>query len=78
MADTLNHSGVLVVRAWVEGAAACTFRARISGYQGASPYEQPVATAASVDELCNAVRLWLEELLRAAEGAAEEEGGSGH
>jgi hypothetical protein len=74
MADTLNHSGVLVVRAWIECANACTFRARVSGYHGESPYEQAVASAATVDELCDAVRLWLEELLRAAGAAAEDEG----
>jgi hypothetical protein len=60
-----ERSGVLVLRAWVEGAAAQGLRVRITRVTGAvdDAIVEPVSsTFATVDDACTMVRVWLQEL----------------
>ena len=61
-----DRTGVLVLRAWVEGADSQGLRVRIirmtQSIQGA--VVEPVSSAsATVDGVCATVRAWLEELV---------------
>jgi hypothetical protein len=68
----MEHSGVLVVRAWVEGRRAEGLRARITCSIADGLGEDRVTAAATIDEVCDEVRVWLESLVSAAEGASRE------
>jgi hypothetical protein len=54
-----ERTGVLVVRAWVEGEAPQAFRARLTRSLDVSSLDEVESTAASIDEVCEQVRVWL-------------------
>jgi hypothetical protein len=59
------RTGVLVLRAWVEGAGDQGLRVRITRITGAVhdiTVEPMSSTFATVDGTCTMVRVWLEEL----------------
>jgi hypothetical protein len=57
--DTSESSGgILILRAWVEGEG---LRVRITQVIGRT--ERPVTAVATVNEVCETVRHWLEELI---------------
>jgi hypothetical protein len=63
-----ERAGVIVIRVWLEGNAASGLRARITAAndltaEGEAAREQPVALAASIDEVVAAVSEWLEEFV---------------
>jgi hypothetical protein len=70
---TLDHdrSAALVIRVWLEGGTE-GFRARLTTAPSSDPSRpgetRTVAVAASPGEALDAVRSWLEELLRGAAG----------
>ena len=63
MVRTLDRSGVLVVRAWVEGGTTAGLRARIIQSRDLTSTEQLVTTTSTVDEILATVRTWLDALL---------------
>jgi hypothetical protein len=62
MARNEERSGVLVVRAWVEGAPG-ELRARITQSRGLTVDDQIETAASNVSEVLIIVRNWLETLL---------------
>jgi hypothetical protein len=62
MTRIAESSGVLVARAWVEGAAG-GLRVRITQSRGSAVDEQVEMVAANVGEVLVIVRDWLEALL---------------
>lgn len=58
-----ERSGVLVVRAWVEGGTQAGLRARITQSRDLTSSEQIMTTTATVEEIIDTVRVWLESLL---------------
>jgi hypothetical protein len=54
-----ERTGVLVVRAWVEGDTPQAFRARLTRSLDVSSPGEVESTAASIDEVCEQVRAWL-------------------
>jgi hypothetical protein len=65
MAQIKKPSGVLVVRAWVEGDSP-GLRARITQLPGLDQ-DQSEATAASLEQILAIVRAWLKTLLAEAQ-----------
>jgi hypothetical protein len=63
MASMRERSGVLVVRAWVEGGTPEGLRARITQSRDLTSTEQLVTTTAHVDEILSTIRAWLDALL---------------
>ena len=63
MARTTERSGVLVVRAWVEGGTPEGLRARITQSRDLTSGEQLVTTTAHVEEIIGTIRAWLDALL---------------
>ena len=55
-------AGVLLVRAWIEGGPEPRLRARITRTRDLTSTEQTVTTTATLDEICQTVKVWLEEL----------------
>jgi hypothetical protein len=68
MAKMTERSGVLVVRAWVEGGTPAGLRARITQSRDLTNTEQLVTTAATVEDILAAVRAWLDALLSEQSG----------
>jgi hypothetical protein len=62
MSRILERSGVLVVRAWVEGAAPGSLRARITHSSDLTREQQVETTAATVEQVLAIVREWLQSL----------------
>jgi hypothetical protein len=58
--DPAERSAVLVIRLWAEGDQPGGLRARLIQVLDARSREQTVATATSVDDICAAVRAWVE------------------
>jgi hypothetical protein len=56
-------AGVLLVRAWVEDGSPSGLRARITQTRDLTSDEQTITIAASIDEVCRTVRIWLEDLV---------------
>jgi hypothetical protein len=55
-----ERTGVLVVRAWVEGDTPKAFRARLTRSLDVSgPGKVETTVAASIEEVCEQVRAWL-------------------
>ncbi len=52
-------TAILVLRAWLEGDPPTELRARLTTTAGTAEAERSLAVAASVDEVCDAVRKWL-------------------
>jgi hypothetical protein len=62
MARSVERNGVLVVRAWVEGAPG-ELRARITQSRGLTVGDQIETAASNVSEVLTIVRNWLDSLL---------------
>lgn len=62
MTDSIERSGALIVRAWLEGAGQ-RLRARITESRDLARGEQLVSTVTSVDAVIAAVHDWLEALV---------------
>ena len=63
--DRLEHTGVVVLRAWVDGGSPGGLRVRIIRVVGQT--EPTAAAAATVDGAVALVRAWLEGLLESAD-----------
>jgi hypothetical protein len=63
MGKVTERSGVLIVRAWVEGGSAPSLRARITQSHDLTTTEQIVTTTAEVEDVLSTVRDWLDALL---------------
>ena len=63
------ETSVLIVRAWVEGEPPVQLRARMIRIVDVTRPDEQVSTATTVEEVLQAVRLWLEELLARGPGA---------
>jgi hypothetical protein len=61
--EPTERTGVLVVRAWIEGDASTGLRVRVTEAVDNAAPEYLVATAANVDDVCEGVRGWLEDLI---------------
>jgi hypothetical protein len=59
-----RRTGVLVVRAWLEGERPGTLRARITSTLDLSRRDVAVSAASSAEEIQRAVRAWLDEFSR--------------
>ena len=59
-------TGVLIIRAWIEGpAAAPVVRARLSGRLNVEDETTETMAASSIDEVLDRTRLWLETFVKA-------------
>ena len=58
-----ERTGLILVRAWIEGDDRSTFRVRITQRMDVTENEQTILAVVTVDEACEAVRLWLELFL---------------
>jgi hypothetical protein len=65
----VEQAGVLIVRAWTEGRAGNRLRVRVTRVLDGR--ELPVTAAASIDDVCDQVRSWLETLVRSVENTPE-------
>ena len=59
-------TGILILRAWVEGDPPSELRARLTTTAGVDDAEHSMAVADSVDGVCLAVRAWLSEFVERA------------
>ncbi|HEX8690266.1 MAG TPA: hypothetical protein VF729_08480 [Solirubrobacterales bacterium] len=62
--DPSRRTGVMIVRAWREPEHPRPLRARLISTFDVVSAKADVEMAKSVDEVCDAVRTWLEEILR--------------
>ncbi len=58
-------TGVLIIRAWREGASDPMLRARLSGRLDIEDEATETMAASSIDEVLDQTRLWLEAFLKA-------------
>jgi hypothetical protein len=70
MAETTERSAVLIVRAWVEGAAVPRLTARITQSRDLRRTEQISFATDKPDEILAAVRAWLDAVLEPADPSA--------
>jgi len=63
MGKATERSGVLVVRAWVEGGTPAGLRARITQSRDLTSNEQTITATATVEGIIAAVQAWLDALL---------------
>lgn len=56
-----DHTGVLIVRLWIEANHETGLRARITQTLGSMGAEQSVAVAATADDICAVVKQWVED-----------------
>ena len=63
MAPPTDRTAVLVLRVWLEPDSTQPLRARLTHLEDLASPGVGVATAASVEDTCAAVRAWLEDLL---------------
>jgi hypothetical protein len=56
-------TGILILRAWLEGDPPTELRARLTTTAGVSEAEHALIVAATVDDVCVAVRVWLSDFL---------------
>jgi hypothetical protein len=59
-------TGIMVLRAWVEGDPPSKLRARLTTTAGMNDSERSMTVADSVDDVCVAVRTWLSEFVEEA------------
>lgn len=57
-----ERTGVLVIRAWIEGEPA-SLRLRITRTLDISSRDEEATAAASIDEACAVVRRWLDDFV---------------
>ncbi len=62
-------TGILIVRAWLEGNPPRDLRARMTTSGGGEEQERSMAVAATVDDVCLAVRDWLNTFMESGERA---------
>lgn len=55
-----DRAAVMVVRLWVEGNRETGLRARITQTLDTTGTERSLAVAASADDICDAVKLWVD------------------
>jgi hypothetical protein len=77
MTDDIDHTGTLVIRVWLEDGRTSGLRARITRTVGVRPRDEVVTTAASVDEISDDVRAWLDSFLTAEETQRDASGRPG-
>ena len=70
MADATDTvpTGILILRAWLEGDPPTDLRARLTTTAGVAEAEHAMTVAASVDDVCLAVRAWLSEFMQTRGG----------
>jgi hypothetical protein len=68
--QSLDRTGVLIVRLWIEANHERGLRARITQTLDTTATEQSVAVAASADDICVVVKRWVEDF----EGANSRDG----
>lgn len=57
-----ERAAVLIIRAWMESDSGSEVRARLTSRPDVTSKEGSVSAAAGVDEICAAVRAWLDAL----------------
>ena len=62
-----DRTGVLVIRVWLESPTSCGLRARLIRTSDVISGECETTMAATVDDLCDQVRTWLESFLAGAD-----------
>jgi hypothetical protein len=60
----MDRTGVLILRAWVEGRSGDRLRVRVT--QVLDGQESPVTAAANADDVCDQVRRWLTALVESS------------
>lgn len=58
-----ERAGVMIVRVWIEGGSGNGLRARLTESTDLASREQETYAAASVDEVVELVRAWVERFL---------------
>jgi hypothetical protein len=67
--SSADRGGFLLVRLWIEGEIQDpAFRARLTYRPDATVSEEEVASAATVDQVCEVVRGWLDTFLLTSDG----------
>lgn len=61
--DSLDRTGILIVRLWIEGNSREGFRARITQTHDSTGIEQASATAGNPEDLYSVVRTWVEAFI---------------
>ncbi len=59
-------TGILILRAWLEGDPPTNLRARLTTTAGVAESENALTVVASVEGVCEAVRLWLAAFVETA------------
>lgn len=59
-------TGIMVLRAWIEGDPPSKLRARLTTTAGMDDTERSMTVADSVDDVCLAVRTWLSDFVEGA------------
>jgi len=63
-----DRTGMLIVRLWIEPNHERGLRARITQTLDATAIEHSIAVAASVDDICAVVKLWVEDFAASVPG----------
>ena len=59
--QSIDRTGVLILRLWIEANHETGLRARITQSLDSTAAEQPLAVAASADDICAIVKQWVHE-----------------
>jgi hypothetical protein len=59
--QTTDRTGVLILRLWIEANHETGLRARITQSLDSTAAEQPLAVAASADDICAIVKQWVHD-----------------
>lgn len=57
---SIDRGGFLLVRLWMEGEESDRLRARLTYRPDAAAHEEVVANAATVEQVCDVVRAWVD------------------
>lgn len=69
MEGSEDTTGIIVVRAWVDGNGHDELRARITSLLDPRSGEEHLSAAAGIEAVCDEVRGWLERMLARQAGA---------
>lgn len=58
--QTTDRTGVLILRLWIETNHETGLRARITQTLDSTATEQPIAIAATADDICSIVKKWVQ------------------
>jgi hypothetical protein len=58
--QTTDRTGVLILRLWIETNHEIGLRARITQTLDSTATEQPLAVAATADDICSIVKKWVQ------------------